>query len=65
MAGRREALHDSFALAHRLMGVFRTVIQIATLAMFDARQDRALRRAVTGKFVGDEHARDVRTALRP
>ncbi len=63
MPGGFEALHDSFALTRRLMGVFRAIIQVAALAMFDTREQLALRRSVAGEFVGDDHPRDILAAL--
>jgi hypothetical protein len=38
MARRCEALHPPFSLARRLMGVFSSIVQIAMLPMFHARQ---------------------------
>jgi hypothetical protein len=44
-------------LPGRLMGVFRSIVQITTLAVKDARQNHLLRGSITAKFIGDDHAR--------
>ena len=47
MAGRFEPLHAILALTRGPMGVLTAVIEIATLAVFDARQYLTLGRAIT------------------
>ncbi len=63
MPGRFEAPHAPLALAGRLVRILRAVVEPFVLAMLDAGQDLALRRAVAGQLVGDDHARHVGEAL--
>src|SRR5688500_2814972 len=60
---RLKSLHPPFPLAGRLVGVFRTVIQIAVLAVLHARQDLPLGRAIAFELVRDDHPRNVLAAL--
>ena len=50
MAGRLEALHDSFPSARGLVRVFGAVVEIAALAMFHAREALALRGTVAAEL---------------
>jgi hypothetical protein len=50
-SGRFEALHTPLLLARRLMGILRTVVEVAVLAMFDAGQDFPLRGAVALELI--------------
>ena len=45
------------------MRVLTPVIEIAALAVLDAREDLALRGAVAFEFIGDEHPWDVQQTL--
>ena len=63
MAGRFEPLHATLPLARRPMRVFTAVIQIATLSVFDARQQLALRGAIALEFVCGDHAWHIHQAL--
>ncbi len=63
MPRRLEATHRAFTLTCRLMRVRRAVIEIATLAMFHARENLALSGSVARKLVGDKDAWDVRTTF--
>src|SRR5262245_7373947 len=55
MTRRFKPLHAIFALACGAMRVLTAVIEIATLAVFDPRQDLALRRAVALELIRDDH----------
>jgi len=61
--GRLEALHTSLSLAGWLMGVLRTVVEGAVLAMFHPREDLPLGRAIALQFIRNDHAWYVLTAL--
>jgi hypothetical protein len=56
-------LHPALALPCRAMRVFTSVIEIATLTMFDPRQNLALRGAVTFQLIRDDHPGDILTAF--
>ncbi len=56
---RLKALHPPFPLAGRLVGVFRTVIQIAVLAVLHARQDLPLGRAIAFQLIRDDDPRRI------
>jgi hypothetical protein len=56
-------LHASLALACRLVGIFRAVVQIAVLAMFHPRQDLALRGGIALQLIRDDHPRHVGQAF--
>ncbi len=57
--GGLKPLHAPLALAGRLMGILRTVIEITVLAMFHPREDFPLRRPVAFELVGEDHAGHV------
>jgi hypothetical protein len=59
MPGGFEPLHAPLALAGGLMGVFRSVIQVAMLAMFHTRQGLALRRPIARQFIRNDDPRHV------
>jgi len=63
VARGRATPHPAFPLPGRLMGMLRPVMQALVPPMLDAGQYRAPRRAVTGEFVGDHHARHGAQAL--
>jgi len=54
LSGGLKPLHAPLPLARRLMGILRPIVQIAVLAMFDARQDLPLGRAIAFEFVRDD-----------
>src|SRR5687768_14997990 len=60
---RLKSLHPPFPLAGRLVGVFRTVIQIPVLAVLHARQDLPLGRPIAFELVRDDHPRHIPAAL--
>jgi hypothetical protein len=60
LTGRLKPLPAPLALAGRLVGVLRAIIEIPTLAMFHPRQQLALSRSITLEFVGDYHLRHIR-----
>jgi hypothetical protein len=55
-----EPRHPPFPLAGGLVGVFRTIIQIPRLPVFDTRQHLPLGRAIAFQLVGHEHPRHLR-----
>jgi hypothetical protein len=57
--GGLKPLQAPLALAGRLVGVLRAVIEVAVLAMFHPRENLPLRRPVAFELVGDEHAGHV------
>ena len=59
MPRRLEPLHAIFALACGAMRVLTAVIEVATLAVFDPRQDLALRRAVAFQLLDDEYPEGI------
>jgi hypothetical protein len=59
MARRLEPLQAPLPLAGGLMGVLRSIVQIAVLPMFDTRQDLSLCRAIAFELVRDDDPRDV------
>jgi len=58
-----EPPHVPFPLARRLVGVFRPIVQVAVLPVFDAREDLSLRRAVAFQPIGDDDPWHVPAAL--
>jgi hypothetical protein len=60
---RLKPLHAPLPLAGGLMGVFRTVVQIAVLPMLDTGQEFPLRCAIAFELVGDDHPWYVSQAL--
>lgn len=56
MAGRLEAPHGASALAHRLVGIFGAVIEVAMLPMFHSREDFPLCRPISLEFIRNDHA---------
>ena len=52
---RLEPLHAAFALAHRLVGVFGTIVHSAGLPMFHTGPHLAHSRAVALELIRDEH----------
>jgi hypothetical protein len=60
---RLESLHAPLPLPCGLVGIFRAVVEIAMLAMFHARQDVPLRRAIAFELVRDDHPWHVGQAL--
>jgi hypothetical protein len=63
LSWRLEALHAPLPLTRGLMRVFRTVVEIAMLAMVHAREDLLLRSAITFELVRDDHPWHVRQAF--
>src|SRR5262245_46278273 len=63
MPGRFEPLHAPLALTRRPMRIFTSVIEIATLTMFDPRQNLALRGAVAFQLIRDDHPGDILTTF--
>ena len=57
--GGLKSLHAPLALAGRLMGVLRTVVEVAVLAMLHPREDFPLRCPVAFELVGDDHTGHV------
>jgi hypothetical protein len=57
--GRLEPLHPSFPLAGGLMGVFRTIVQVPVLPMFDTGQELAQGRPLTLELIRDDHPRHI------
>ncbi len=51
--GGFEPPHVPFPLARRLVGVFRPIVQVAVLPVFDAREDLLLGRPVASQPIGD------------
>jgi hypothetical protein len=58
-----EFTHVSFPLPGRLVGIFRTIIEVAVLPMFDTGQDLALGRTVAPQLIGNNDPRNVRQTL--
>jgi hypothetical protein len=58
-----EFTHASFSLPGRLVRIFRTIIEVAVLPMFDTGQDLALGRTVAPQLIGNNDPRNVRQAL--
>jgi hypothetical protein len=58
-------LHAPLAVPRRLVGVFRTVIEVRVLAVFYARQRLPPRGRMAFQSVGDDDSRDVRTSFEP
>jgi hypothetical protein len=52
-------------IAGRLMGVFRTIVEIAVLPMLDTGEEVPLRGPIAFQLVGDEHPWHVRQAFEP
>ncbi len=63
MTGGLEAPQRPFALPHRLMRIFRPIVQPLVLAMFDARQDILLGGTVAGELVRNDDLRHILAAL--
>lgn len=63
MAGGFESLHAPLALTRLTMRILTPIIQIATLAVFDARENLALGRAIALQFFSHDHPRHVCQAL--
>lgn len=59
MGRRLETPHDSLTLPRWLMRIFCPIMQAFVRPVFDAQQDLTLRCAITGQFIGDDHARHV------
>jgi hypothetical protein len=58
-----EPLHPALSLAGGLMRIFRAVVQIAMLAMLDARQELTLGRPIALQLIRDQCAWDVSQAF--
>jgi hypothetical protein len=58
-----EFTHASFPLRGRLVRIFRTIIEVAVLPMFDTGQELALGHPVAPQLVGNNDPRNVRQAL--
>src|SRR5437879_4242450 len=56
MPRRLKPLHATLPLTRGPMGILTPVVQIATLAVFDPRQDLPLRRTVALELIGDDDA---------
>jgi hypothetical protein len=54
-----EPLHAPLPLARGLLGVLRTVVEVAVLAMFHPWQSLPLRRAVAFQLVRNDRARHI------
>ena len=52
-----EPLHAPLPLPGGLVRILRSIIEIAMLAMFHARENCALSSCVALEFIGDDHAR--------
>jgi hypothetical protein len=60
---RFESLHLPFASSGWPMQVFRAIVQVPALSMFNLGKQIAPGRAVASKFIGDDHARDILKSL--
>ena len=56
---RLESLHAPLPLTGGLVGILRTVVEVAALAMFDAGQEFPLRGTVALELIGHDDPRDV------
>ena len=56
---RLECLHAALTLAHGLVGVFRTIVEVVVLPMFHAREELPLGCSVAFQLIGGEHPRDI------
>jgi hypothetical protein len=56
---RLESLHAPLPLTGGLVGILRTVVEVAVLAMFDAGQEFPLRGTVALELIGHDDPRDV------
>jgi hypothetical protein len=54
--GVGEPLHRLLTLTYGLVGVFRTIVEVAVLAMLHAGQDLTLGSTITRQFIGDDNA---------
>ena len=63
VAGGLEPLQPALPLPGWLVGVLRTIIQIAMLAMFHPGEDLSPGSTIALELVGNDHARDVAQAL--
>jgi hypothetical protein len=60
---RFESLHLPFASSGWPMRVFRAIVQVPALSMFDLGKQLAPGRAIASKFIGNDHARDILKSL--
>ena len=60
---RLEPLHAPLPLARRLVGVLRSIIQVAVLSMFDTGQYLAHRSTIAPQLIRDDDSRDVCQSL--
>jgi len=58
-----ETLHAPLSLTGRLVGVLRSIIEIAVLAMFHSWENLALGGSVAFQLIGDDHTRGVGQAF--
>jgi hypothetical protein len=63
MARCIESSHRSFPLARRLMAVFGPIVETFVLTMLDTGQQLLFRCALAPQLIGDQHTRDILTAL--
>jgi hypothetical protein len=59
MGGGLEPPHGQCPLTRRLVGVLRTIVHIAVLPVFHARQDLPLGGFVALELIGDDHPWDI------
>jgi hypothetical protein len=63
MPSRLQSLHPAFSLAGGLMGILRPIVQVPVLPMFHRREHLPLRGRIAFQPIGDDHSRDVPTAV--
>ena len=63
LPGRFESSHLAFSTSCRPMRVFRAIVQISTLSVFNLRKQLAPRHAMASQFIGHDHARRILKTL--
>jgi hypothetical protein len=63
LGSRFESLHLAFSTSCRPMRVFRAVVQISTLSMFNRRKKLALCHAITPQLISHDHTRQILKVL--
>ena len=63
LPGRFKSLHLPFAPSGRSMRVFRAIVQVPALSMFNLGKQLAPGHAIASKFIGHDHARDILKSL--
>jgi hypothetical protein len=64
MSWRFESLYTALPLARPLVGIFRPIVEVPVLSVFDTAQHLTFCRPVAPQFIGHDHPRDVRQPLK-